>query len=351
MRKKGLAAPLDCRSDRLKGVSMMKVWSHDGSSSEEVVARHGEWTAMSIRLANGTHTRAEAPDHRLKRIVQSASDLVGKPLDQCRVLDLACLEGQYGIEFAMHGAEAVCVEIREANLAKTAYAVANLGLANCKVMQDDVRNLSRETYGEFDIIICSGILYHLQAADAARLISSMGACCKKLCIVDTYVAVRESSFVDVDGRRFGGFIYREHAEGATAADKVRDLWASIDNTSSFWFTINGLAALFSKAGFTSCSETLLPSHPELTYDRRMFIAVKGDPVRVLSSEATDRIRHVDSGVPNPASLHPYQLDHGIAFRIGKALLPQTVKDAVKPTLRKLGLLKTQEARSDAPDGT
>ncbi len=325
---------------------MINKWVHDGTTSSDIVARHGPWSAMSIRLADGSYTREQAVDHRLKRLVQTVADTVGKPLDQCRVLDLACLEGHYGIEFALHGAQAVCVEIREANLAKAAYAINALGLSNCELVQDDVRNLDVATYGRFDVIICSGILYHLRAEDAARLVRQMADCCTRLCIVDTYIAVRETAHATVGGALMGGVVYREHDPGDTAAMKMRDLWASIDNDSSFWFTTNALVTLFAQAGFTSCSDVLLPTHPELTYDRRMFSAIKGQPVSILSSEMTDRTGHVPAPLPDPTNLHPYQMDHGRAYTIGKKLLPQPVKNAVKPTLRRLGLLKTEDSPFD-----
>lgn len=319
----------------------MKDWNHDGSTIDQVRAKHGPWTAMSIRLPDGACTLEPSVDHRLKRLVQVAADLSKKPLAECRVLDLACLEGHYGIEFAMHGAEVVCVEIREANLAKAAFAIDALGLTRCRLVQDDVRHLNRADYGEFDIIVCSGILYHLQAHDAAGLIHQMGECCRHLCIVDTYVAVSEAAFVDVAGRRYGGFSYREHAEGASAADKAVDLWASIDNDASFWFTPNGLAQVMADAGFTSSAETLLPPHPGEPYDRRNIVAIKGTPQKVWSSTLTDGIGFVDPGVPDPTNLHPYVRDHGVAYRMGKRFIPQSVKDAIKPTLRSLGILKTQ----------
>lgn len=320
----------------------MKVWQHDGASLEQIKVRHGEWTAMSIRLPDGGFTREPAIDHRLKRLVQTAADLMNKPLAQCRVLDLACLEGHYGIEFALQGCEVVCVEIRKANLAKAAYAAHALGLTNCRIVQDDVRNLNVAEYGRFDIIICSGILYHLTASDAAGLIGRMHDCCDRLCLVDTYIATREATFAEVDGLRLGGVVYREHEDGANETQKESDLWASIDNNSSFWFTLNALTGLFARAGFTSLTDVLMPTHQELTYDRRCFAAIKGAPVRVLSSPMTDATGYVDAGLPDPHNLHPHQIDHGAMFRFGKRVLPQNLKDVIKPTLRKLGVLKTED---------
>ena len=44
--------------------------------------------------------------------------------------------------------------------------------------QDDVRNLSREKYGEFDIVICSGILYHLDSLDVFPFLEKVYEVCK-----------------------------------------------------------------------------------------------------------------------------------------------------------------------------
>jgi hypothetical protein len=321
----------------------MKTWRHDGASFDDIVARHGPWSAMSIHLGDGRFTREPAVDHRLKRLVQVVSDLIDKPLAECRVLDLACLEGHYGIEFALHGARSVMVEIREPNLAKTAYAIHELGLGErCTLYQDDVRNLDRDRYGEFDVVVCSGILYHLRAEDASRLVRRLADCTRRLCIVDTQVAVRADDVARIGEREVGGFVYREHKPGASTADKIRDLWASIDNDDSFWFPPHELMTEFFEAGFTSVSEVTLPTQPDNTHDRRMYAAIKGRRARVMSSPMTDAITHVPGRLEDPDNLHDYQYDHGIAHRIGKRVLPQPVKDAIKPALRRLGVLRTSE---------
>src|SRR6185312_9184851 len=84
---------------------------------DQIASQHGEWTAHDIRLAEGVSTRLGHGDHhRLRRCLQLAADLTGRPLDALRVLDLGALEGQYAIEFALHGAEAVAIEGRNANI-------------------------------------------------------------------------------------------------------------------------------------------------------------------------------------------------------------------------------------------
>ncbi len=65
------------------------------------------------------------------------------------------------VELARLGANVVGIEGREANLAKARFAKEALSLENPEFHQDDVRNLSKEKYGRFDVVLCLGILYHL----------------------------------------------------------------------------------------------------------------------------------------------------------------------------------------------
>jgi 2-polyprenyl-3-methyl-5-hydroxy-6-metoxy-1,4-benzoquinol methylase len=143
---------------------------------------------MSIHLGGDLYTRQPALDGRLRRILQIACDLAGQPLNQLRVLDLACLEGHYGIELALHGAEVVGIELREANLAKARYVKDYLRLDRLTLYQDDVRNLSLEKYGQFDLVICSGILYHLDVPDMFHLVRRIFEVCTRLAIIDTLIA-------------------------------------------------------------------------------------------------------------------------------------------------------------------
>jgi len=293
---------------------------------------------MSIKLPGGVHTREPAVDHRLKRILQVCSDTVGKPLSQCRVLDLACLEGHYALEFAARGSEVVGIEGRAASVAKCNFARDALGFDRAAFHQDDVRNLSVEKYGVFDIVICSGLLYHLPAPDAWALIRAMHDLCTGLVVVDTFIALSDRVRVELDGTAYYGHVYGEHGTDESAEGKARKLWASLDNESSFWFTEPSLLNLFARAGYSSCFEVLVPTMPGNLRDRKSYVAIKGRPVRVLTSDPTDRQSGVD--VPEGANprMDPSQVQHGIVFNVAKRVLPQSVKNAVKPVLRAVRVL-------------
>ena len=262
---------------------------------EDVVDAHGPWTAMSIKLSDDVCTREPAVDHRLKRILQACSDVAGKPLAACRVLDLACLEGHYALEFARHGSEVVGIEGRRASVAKCDFARDAMGLERASFHQDDVRNLSVEKYGVFDIVICSGLLYHLPAPDAWRLIQSMHSVCRGIVVIDTFVALSSRIDVELDGAAYHGHVYGEHDATESQAQKAKKLWASLDNDSSFWFTEPSLLNLLARAGYSSAFEVLTPTMPGNLRDRKTYLAVKGRP---------GRRAHVRPDRPPAARRHP-----------------------------------------------
>ena len=90
-----------------------------------------------------------------------------------------------------------------------------------------------------------------------------------------------------DGRAYGGSLYREHAEGASADAKMADVGASLDNDHSFWFTRWSLANYLMDLGFTSVSEVLAPVPLMLRPDRVCFVACPGRPVRPHSEIGYD----------------------------------------------------------------
>jgi 2-polyprenyl-3-methyl-5-hydroxy-6-metoxy-1,4-benzoquinol methylase len=139
-----------------------------------VEAEHGSWTAYNINLGHGIQTApSRALAHlRLRRVAQAIADLTVKPWEQLRILDLASLEGIFALEFASHGAQVVAIEGRDANNARARFAAEVIGITSVEFVTDDVRNLSEKKYGRFDVVLCSGILYHLPGEDACYFIRS-----------------------------------------------------------------------------------------------------------------------------------------------------------------------------------
>ncbi|HEX2542208.1 MAG TPA: class I SAM-dependent methyltransferase [Caldimonas sp.] len=305
---------------------------------DRFIQAHGDWTAMSIRLPDGRYTRAPAVDHRLRRLVQVAADVIGKPLRDCRVLDLACLEGHYAIEFALHGADVVGIEGRQVSVDKCNYVRDAYDLDRLRFVCDDVRNLSAQKYGIFDIVICSGLLYHLPARDAWGLVRAMHECCSGITLIDTFVSLHGTEEVDLEGMTALGHTYGEHDVDEAAETKAAKLWASIDNVSSFWFTEPSLINLLARAGFTSTMAVLAPTMPGMLVDRRTYVTVKGRRSEIKSSELTDRQAHVPAEEGENRRMDDSQHTHGRLHLAARQVLPQPVKDAIKPLLRWAGVL-------------
>jgi SAM-dependent methyltransferase len=250
---------------------------------EEVAARHGEWTAHDVHLGDGISTYpALGPDlGRLGRVGQLADDLTGRPLSELRVLDLGALEGQFAIEFALQGAEAVAIEGREANAAKARVAAELLGLERLEVRVEDVRELSAERHGTFDVVLCLGLLYHLNADDLFPFIDRLAEVCGSLLILDTHVGLSPREVHRHDGHEYRGVTFIEHSPRASAGQRERSLWASLDNVTSFWPTRPSLLNALQSAGFTSVLECGIPAMPR-PRDRVTFAALRGSPIELRS---------------------------------------------------------------------
>jgi SAM-dependent methyltransferase len=243
-----------------------------------IEAQFGPWTAANIPLGYGIETNSQraCPHLLLRRVVQTIADLSVQPWDRLRILDLGSLEGFYALEFASHGARVVAIEGRESNNAHARFAAEALGIANIEFITDDVRNLCQERYGRFDVVFCSGILYHLPGVDACRFLRSIAQVCKRLTIIDTNVGLRADSSISWEGHSYQGFVYKEHSPHDAPDVKAGRKWASLHNETSFWFTKPSLLNLLRDVGFTSSFEVLNPKSFADYSDRLTFAATIGE---------------------------------------------------------------------------
>jgi 2-polyprenyl-3-methyl-5-hydroxy-6-metoxy-1,4-benzoquinol methylase len=252
------------------------------------IKKLGNWTAHNIWIKDDIYTRKKGEGcHRSRRFVQIICDYLNKPFQQLRILDLACLEGLHAIEFARLGAAVVGIEGREENIKKARFVKEVLLLNNLDFFLDDVRNLSVEKYGEFDVVLCSGILYHLDTPDVFHFIKRIFEVCKKLLIVDTYIDIHNNWDHQVkyefDGKNYLGRYDFEHNPSSTKEEKLNKLWYSLDNVRSFKFTRSSLYNILSHTGFTSLYECHNPPCLINGVDKRItLLAVKGKPSVLIS---------------------------------------------------------------------
>jgi Methyltransferase domain len=211
----------------------------------------------------------------VRRVLSLVQALSRKPLAQSRVLDLACQEGCYALDAALAGAAAVGVEARERHVARARLCARKLGLEDrVRFETGDVRAIDRRTYGAFDIVFFLGILYHLDAKDAAETLVRLADVTDDLLIIDTHIALAPKASFTFRDRVYEGAYVREHNEGDSAAEREKRLQASIDNTFAFYFTRAALTRLLVEAGFSTVLEAHAPLDATKPEDRVTLVAFK-----------------------------------------------------------------------------
>jgi 2-polyprenyl-3-methyl-5-hydroxy-6-metoxy-1,4-benzoquinol methylase len=237
-----------------------------------VVDAYGPWTAHGIELREGLFTRAEdlyIPP-LLASLIEILRPLFTKPIAQMRILDLGCLEGGFAIELGRRGATVVGIEAREANIAKALFARDALGMENVTFAQDDVRNLCGEKYGSFDLVLCWGLLYHLDPQSVFPFLEQIGLVCDGMTVVDTHISLTSEFEVQHKGKSYSGSLY--HETGSNEKERLSDPWGSIGNDTSFWFTREALCEYLGTVGFPTIYQ--LCSQPFLRANRVTLIGRK-----------------------------------------------------------------------------
>jgi len=113
-----------------------------------------------------------------------------------RAIDLGTRDGFFAFELEKRGAEVIAVDYMPKD--KTGFKVA-AELLNSKVTykQDNIYNLSKERYGEFDIVLFLGLLYHLP--DPMKALNIVRTICKDELYLETHVI--DNAFLLPDGNK------------------------------------------------------------------------------------------------------------------------------------------------------
>lgn len=220
------------------------------------------FTSHNIVLPDGSETKpGGAPLAKWQR-TQSALRLATRicpPTEEYtpRVVDLGCLEGGYAVEFARAGYDVLGIEARADSVARCNWVKEQLGLDNLTFAQDDVRNVPN--YGTFDIVLCFGLLYHLDAP--AAFLRMLGAHTKDLLLVHTHFAEDRvnptyplSEMTEHEGYRGRWYLEAPGGNWMSQQQMEQAAWASWYNPTSFWPTKPHLLQAIRDAGFDIVSE-------------------------------------------------------------------------------------------------
>lgn len=264
------------------------------------------------------------------------------------------MEGLYAVELASRGAQVIGIEGRKEHVEKARFAKDALALHNLEFIQDDVRNLDRAAHGCFDVVLCLGILYHLDAPDIFRFVERMAEVCRGFLIIDTHVglteeesriyrdyyvpvhhyALGEPTAIEDGGRKYWGRLFAEHSDRATAEERLKKPWASLDNPKSFWLTRPSLYNLLSHSGFTSIYECHVPAEPEKPLDRITLLAIKADHGSSNGGREIDE-RHADDWAEERLRRLSTTTKIGNSITAAKTKAVGAVPGSIKDVLRSL----------------
>ena len=275
-----------------------------------------KFTAHNILLNNGKRTLDDNAvllgESAVWKSIEASLNLffphAREDRSRLRVVDLGCLEGGFAVEFARMGFDTLGIEVREENMAKCNYVKENLNLPNLQFVKDDVRNIV--SYGKFDIVLCYGLLYHLN--DPIDFLTKISDCNNKLMFLNTHFAPERdlryklgflnNFFIAPIQKRTGLFEFeknyrlsrlqlnegyrgrwkKEWSKGVTQIIREKSLWSSYDNDKSFWLLKKDLTKALHKTGYDNVFEQfnytgdIMPDNYTQFYNRAMFVAVKNE---------------------------------------------------------------------------
>jgi 2-polyprenyl-3-methyl-5-hydroxy-6-metoxy-1,4-benzoquinol methylase len=121
---------------------------------------------------------------KVRRIMQITRDFGRQPFSKIRILDLGCGEGVYTMEAGLRGAEVIALDARTQRMNQGAACAERHGLTNVRFIQEDVRQITREVVGSFDVVYLLGLFYHLDAPDVFAVLENLYGLCTGMLIIE-----------------------------------------------------------------------------------------------------------------------------------------------------------------------
>lgn len=134
-----------------------------------LVQRYGQRTRLQTLMKHAFPPLLEACNSSLKGL---------------RVLDVACNCGGFSVEASNLEAEYVLgIDIVDRYIEQAQFIKTALSLKNVDFQTLDIENVSEGTVGEFDVLFCFGILYHMENPVGAM--RKLSAVTRRIMMVDT----------------------------------------------------------------------------------------------------------------------------------------------------------------------
>ena len=208
---------------------------------------------------------------RLRMLEAELERGFGDRRDGLRAIDLACHQGWFAAHLAQRGFGSVLgVDARAEHIADATLMRDLLGLRKLAYLQSDVHTLDAVALGSHDLVLCFGLIYHLENPVGALRIAR--ALCRRLCLIETQIAPGLGGWIDYGNHRYvrplhGSFgVIDETAEthGPEASTTGICLVPSLD----------ALLWILGKIGFSRIEVLPVPTdgYEQLLHHKRVMVA-------------------------------------------------------------------------------
>jgi SAM-dependent methyltransferase/uncharacterized protein YbaR (Trm112 family) len=225
-----------------------------GAGARQIFEQCGPWQSRFVVDGETLGGPYDFPaDPRIRRLAHELS------LEGRRVLELGCLEGGHSLALSGLGVrELVAVEGRPANYVRCCVVKNLFGLDRVRFHLDDVRQVTPERYGTFDVVVAMGVLYHLP--DPHTLLANLPRLADTVYLSTHYANDQHPQHspdaqIDTPWGRFRGKRYNEYG----LADPLSGLEAH-----SFWLRQEDLLEMCRRAGFSSVKVVAQDDAPQGT---------------------------------------------------------------------------------------
>lgn len=187
-------------------------------------------------------------------------------------IDLACHQGWFSSQLVKTGFENVlATDARENHIADAELIFKALDQSGkIRTLQSDVHSLDTGMLGKFDLVLCFGLIYHLENPVGA--LRKAFELCKNVCLIETQIAPGQNGFVDYGSYRF----VKQIEASFVVIDETHETHGSEASTQGICLVPNleGLIWILKKIGFSRVEVLPVPAdgYEQLVYGKRAMLA-------------------------------------------------------------------------------
>lgn len=187
-------------------------------------------------------------------------------------IDLACHQGWFSSQLIKLGFKNVlAIDARDHHIADAQLIFEALNQSEkIRTLQSDVHSLDPSLVGQFDLVLCFGLIYHLENPIGA--LRKAFALCKNVCLIETQIVPGQTGVVD-----YGSYRFVKSIEASfVVIDETHETHGSEASTQGICLipNLDGLIWILRKIGFSRVELVPVPAdgYEQLLYGKRAMLA-------------------------------------------------------------------------------